>query len=121
MTAKFLAGKYLLAHGEVGPWFGRAGESYMALWAQQFAGGSRGLLHFIELVSLNMSQVLWTLYIYWASCLILPSSEYCCGLISSPHQAINSPHPPGSLVSASTEEESSCLYQASCSLTKAIL
>lgn len=36
MTAKFLAGKYLLVREEAGPWFGRTGESYVALWAEQF-------------------------------------------------------------------------------------
>lgn len=112
--------KHLLLHGEVGPWFSRTAESSMASRAKQFVRGSQGLLHFLELASLDLCQVLWTLTHllgFLTQTSLLKMLLRICFLPSS----LNYPYSSVSLVSASTEKGSSWWSQNPCSLMKAIL
>lgn len=103
---KVPAWKHLLLRGEVGPWFSRTAESSMASRAKQFVRGSQGLPHFLELASLDLCQVLWTLTHllgFLTQTALLKMLLRICFLPSS----LNYPHSSVSLVSASTEKGSS--------------
>lgn len=58
MRAMLPAGKYLLLHVDVGPWFGRV--LHRTVGQAEFAQGSPVLLRLNELESLQLSQALWT-------------------------------------------------------------